>query len=177
MGTVYIFTFPNGKKYVGQTVDAKMRYACHKSKNPRMLVSSAIRKYGWDNIRKSEMPCPEEHLDQMEQEWIRELDCISPNGYNLETGGHEGKHHSAETRRKLGEMGKGRKFSEEHKAKIREALIGNNAGEKNAWFGKKRPEHSLRMIGTGNPMYGRTHSDEAKKKISEARRRVTLCRT
>lgn len=63
-----------------------------------------------------------------------------------------------ETRRKLSAARKGKKHSEESKQKMREARakqvfsketrekIGNSKrGEKNSWFGKKRPEHSQRM--------------------------------
>lgn len=34
--------------------------------------------------------------------------------------------------------------------------------------GKKRPNHSLAMAGENNPMYGKTHSEESRKKIANA---------
>lgn len=47
---------------------------------------------------------------------------------------------------------RGKIFSEEHCKKISESLIG-----KNNWSrGKKRREHSIRMSGENNPMYGST---------------------
>jgi group I intron endonuclease len=184
MGIIYIFTFPNGKKYVGQTVNVKMRYAQHRQKNPHMIVSRAIGKYGWDSIEKQELSYPENHLDRMEQEWIERLNCISPNGYNIEPGGYHGSRIlSEQTRKKLGEAARGRRFSEEHKRKLSESGRGKHGGERNGMFGKKRPEHSLRMTGDLNPMFGMNHSESAKKKIAKAakdretRRRVLSCHT
>jgi group I intron endonuclease len=175
MGSIYVFTFPNGKQYVGQTVNVKARYSRHKHGGRRMVVSDAIKKYGWGNIKRQEMSCPKELLDWMEREWIKELNCLSPTGYNVETGGYyAGRCLSAQTRKKISEAGMGRRFSDEHKRKLSESGKGKHEGARNGMFGKKRPAHSLRMTGAGNPMYGRTHSDEAKKKISERVRRVPL---
>ncbi len=44
----------------------------------------------------------------------------------------------------------GKHFSEESKRKMSESL----SGENNPNFGKKRPEHSQKMSGSGNPRYG-----------------------
>jgi group I intron endonuclease len=170
MGTIYVFTFPNGKQYVGQTVNVKARFSQHRNtKDRRMVVSDAIKKHGWDNVTRQEMTCPKEYLDWMESEWIRVLNCISPNGYNIETGGFRGSRHlSEQTRRKLSVAGKGRKFTEEHKERIRQASKGKHGGEKNGMFGKKHPEHSTHMTGDLNPMSGRNHSEDARNKISRA---------
>ena len=67
-----------------------------------------------------------------------------------------GKHHSEETKRKIGESRIGKTFgphSEETKRKMSESGKGkhNTVGEK-------------------NPMYGKHHSEETKRKMSEARR-------
>jgi hypothetical protein len=43
----------------------------------------------------------------------------------------------------------------------------HNKGENNHWYGKKRPEHSKRMIGGNNPNYGKHHTEETKQKIRE----------
>ena len=53
MWSVYIHTFPNGKKYVGVTsqVPASLRWHNNGSgyKN-QGYISRAIEKYGWDNV-------------------------------------------------------------------------------------------------------------------------------
>jgi len=55
-----------------------------------------------------------------------------------------------ETKEKISKANRGKKFSEEHKKKLSEAMTGQDG-----------------LSGRDNPMYGKTHSDETKKKISE----------
>lgn len=43
-------------------------------------------------------------------------------------------------------------------------------GEKHPFYNKKRPEHSERMKGVGNPRYGKFCSESTKQKISKANR-------
>ena len=58
MGIIYCYTNKiNGKKYVGQTINAEQRYNAHKSnyQNPNnteynSLIHKAFRKYGLDNF-------------------------------------------------------------------------------------------------------------------------------
>ena len=61
---------------------------------------------------------------------------------------------------------KGKPKSEEHREKIRQALIGKNIGRKHT------PEaiEKIRVSSTGanNPMFGKTQSNETKRKIGEA---------
>ena len=74
---------------------------------------------------------------------------------------------SEETRNRLSEALKGREFSEEHKAKLSEVAKERWKDEayREAHSGENHP-----MFGCGekNPMFGKTHTDEALKKISEA---------
>lgn len=58
----------------------------------------------------------------------------------------------------------GRQHSEETKEVIRKKKIGQSAGERNYFFGK-------RFTGDKNYMFGRTHTEDAKAKIREARSR------
>ena len=116
MAWIYILTFPNGKQYVGQTINLKKRYSDYRSNNVNNRpIHNAIRKYGWGNIKKVEMNCSEEYLDWMEQEWIKTLNCICPNGYNIVDGGNSNKHYNKELKKRLSEM---------------------KIGEKNPMFGK-----------------------------------------
>lgn len=91
---------------------------------------------------------------------------------------------------KLGEKNPmwGRKHSDETKKKMSEAHKKNPV---RYWLGKKQSpesnekrrqaslklrhtdEHKQSIKGEGNPFYGKTHTDEAKKKISEASKRRT----
>ena len=49
-----------------------------------------------------------------------------------------------------------------HSKKTREQISLNHAnvsGKNNPWFGKKRPDHSKKMMGENNPMFGRIGKD------------------
>lgn len=101
-------------------------------------------------------------------------------GYNLTDGGDgtSGLECTEETKNKISQSKKGIKLSEEHKTKLRELFSGQNnpmygkSGELAPSFGRKdtkeqRYQKSLRMKGNIN-MLGKHHSEETKKKISEA---------
>ena len=89
----------NGKLYVGQTIEIEKRLVAHKrARNDKMYIDRAIRKQGWNNFKQYIYYVPEELLDYFEIEMIKRLNSLSPNGYNLETGGNKNKHPSEETR-------------------------------------------------------------------------------
>lgn len=99
---IYVYTFPNGKKYVGQSLNLQDRLKAYRAdvrgtgKNPNRLVILAIRKYGWNNIKIEypfiiDRPKVDETdlsiiLDVLELRYIKEYNCIKPNGYNLTSG-------------------------------------------------------------------------------------------
>lgn len=185
----------NGKIYVGQTInDLEFRFNQHCRKG--CYLYEAIKKYGVENFDKEiiDTATTREELDKKETYWIKKLNSIYPNGYNLTYGGV---HYeiSEETREKhkqyCGEKHPafGTHLTEEHKHKLREAF----SGEKNPFYGKKHSKEVidyLRKInlgkksseekkkklsemfsGVNNPFYGKTHTNEAKKKISETRKK------
>lgn len=108
-GFIYLFTFPNGKFYVGQTKNVNVRWAQHKnaaytSTNPAhsFPLYKAIRKYGWHNIHKEILEeCTTEELNSKEIDYIKFYNCVSPNGYNMNTGG-DSFTMSEETKLKIG---------------------------------------------------------------------------
>ena len=115
---VYIYTFPNGKKYIGQTINSlnqRARHGENYKKSP--CVYAAIQKYGWDNIIIETITCnSEEEMDQLEIELIAKYKTTNRNyGYNLDSGGHTGHHLAEETKQKLREKHLGMKASEETK--------------------------------------------------------------
>jgi hypothetical protein len=92
-----------------------------------------------------------------------------------------------ETRKKLSEVGKGRKFTSETRKKMSEASKGKPKSEQmrkrlsETKTGTTRPPFSEEWLnnlsearkGEKNGFYGKKHTPETKKKISEARKRQT----
>lgn len=177
----------NNKVYIGQTINTleyrKTRHCKGAFNNTQERCSAfwkALCKYGIENFEWSVIAeaTTQEELNALEIRFIAEFNCISPNGYNLQAGGHSGLHHesskrkiseahkgkvvSIETRQKISDAHKGKKLSEEHKKKISD---GNR--------GKIIPEETLKKMRTAqskenNPMWGRVLTDEHKQKLSEA---------
>jgi group I intron endonuclease len=89
---VYLITNKiNEKQYVGQTTQSlPRRWKFHCSKNSNCLaLKSAIQKYGIDNfsIEIVYTASSLEELNKKEIEFINKFNTLSPNGYNLTTGG------------------------------------------------------------------------------------------
>ena len=176
---VYIYTFPNGKKYVGQTTMTVAQRAQRGRGYSRCpYVYAAIQKYGWDSIEIETIECnSEEEMDELEKELITKYKTTDREfGYNLDSGGHFQKQRSEETKQKLREYRTGLKASEETKAKMREA----HKGQIGPWTGKTLSEEHKKHIGEGvkgekNGMYGKNHTEEAKQKMSEARGTKVIC--
>lgn len=94
---VYCLDFPNGKNYVGKTKDLGKRMQVYEKfpDSSNKELSSAIREYGWDNIdirilvelKVSDAISLELCLSILEIRYIREMNTIMPNGYNISLGG------------------------------------------------------------------------------------------
>lgn len=150
---IYQICFPTtNKSYIGQTNNLKKRTHNHLcSKYP---VGNALRKYDDWQICILHTVKDKDTANLIEIEEIRNFNSIRPNGYNLTRGGegvwgykytkedkeknrqsHLGKHHSDETKTKIGISNKivlnrpevkaklraaniGKRFTEEHKAKL-----------------------------------------------------------
>jgi group I intron endonuclease len=91
MYTVYKYTNTiNGKMYVGQTKDQRNRKNNHKWKsNPCTAMAHAIEKYGWDAFVYEVLVdgLTVEEANRLEVQYIKELNTMAPNGYNLAPGG------------------------------------------------------------------------------------------
>ena len=85
---VYIYTFPNGKKYVGQTATSLEQRASRGDgyvNSP--AVYNAIRKYGWNNIEIETFPCnSKQQMDELEKYYINFFKT-QEFGYNKNAGG------------------------------------------------------------------------------------------
>lgn len=132
----------NNKVYIGQTrrsVEDRWRDHCTLTKSKhKSLIRLAIAKYG-QNSFKIEIIDTCSSLDELntkESLYIQQYDCLSPNGYNLDSGGKAynvhpdskkkmslakiGKSsvHTIESRIKLSKSKTGIKFSDNHKAAL-----------------------------------------------------------
>jgi group I intron endonuclease len=84
---IYLFSFPNGKHYVGRTKNSfEQRCAEHKNRigKAQHPLYYAFTKYGWDNVHKQIL----DHTSTHEELVIKELEYINKydslyNGYNL----------------------------------------------------------------------------------------------
>jgi group I intron endonuclease len=102
-----IINLTTGKIYVGQTVSHILnhkryrpyghdgRFRCHVSeafstkKNQSHYLNNAIRKYGVEDFVVELIECCElNNSDEREIYYIRELNCLFPNEYNLKNGGN-----------------------------------------------------------------------------------------
>ena len=149
---IYIITNKlNGKQYVGQQSHRKCRpdewvakaggrvydhFRKH-TKNNKAL-HRAINKYGKDNFTYEILDYQGASMDALNaiEKWkIAQLGTLSPNGYNLKSGGSYGGSPNEETRRKISESLKGYKHSDEAKENMRKSQLGR----------KHTPESKVKM--------------------------------
>lgn len=193
--------------YVGQTIqgsEKRFKEHCmiaeHTKRNLHMYNS--MRKYGIDNFEMTVLESDVDvcDLDEREMYYIEKYDTFK-NGYNstLGGGGMRGYHHSEETRKKMGEAisksmwkintpertakiiatQKGRKFSDEHKQHIREACVGKRLGRNNAFYGKSHTDETKRIISEANSKYSvcmiDATTDEVVHVFDSVRQAATFC--
>src|SRR5208282_1612745 len=164
MGFIYIFTFPNSKQYIGQTINKiKERYRNHRNGSERE-VDKAIKEFGWVNIDRYEIECPKEFLDEIEDTWIKNFNTLFPNGYNMMGGGNKNRYVSNETKRKLSFIRKGKTFTDERKKKQSEVITDWWKNRETVIVSKETRE---KMSKAGK---GRKVSNETRKRLSESKK-------
>lgn len=157
----------NGKCYVGLTTKTlEERWRLHIKNAPkakRIPLAHAIMKYGDDAFELSviEHCDSEQSLREREIFWINELNTFTPNGYNATQGGDGllGYHHTDDAKRSMSEKRKGK--------------LNHNFGKvwglsKSGHTFESKAKIALANAGEKNGMFGKTHSEEARKKIAEA---------
>lgn len=147
MSFIYMATNgTNGKSYVGKSTGTIQSLFGRHKRNARKgapgAFYGAIRKYGWDVFRWSilfENNVSKKILSVLESEFIKDMNTMIPNGYNMTEGGE-------------GFMGLTR--SESHKSKISESI-------KKLWESEDfRQNHKS---------VGAIRSDETRSRISKAK--------
>lgn len=118
MYTVYLRTNTiNEMKYVGQAKNFKRRqrdWRCLKEKYANLFLTEDRARYGLDGFTTQVLAEVETQSEawELEKKFIKELNTLYPNGYNISKGGK----YTADAR-------KGMKHTEETKRKMRESRI------------------------------------------------------
>lgn len=135
----------SGKIYIGQTKRSLEKRLQEHIRNKRTPISKALRSVGSSGFIVTVIDHAHSHdeLDEKERFWIKYYDCVVPNGYNICEGG---------------EGVKGWHPTDEQKERLRLSHIGKGTGVDNPMFGK---------TGELNPFYGKKHTQEVRKKMSE----------
>ena len=162
----------NGKGYVGQTRGSvATRFCRHRASanaGSDLAIHRAMRKYGNENFRVEVLDScdSQSQLNELEQYYIKLFGTLAPlgHGYNMTPGGDglSGFTMSLESKLKMSLAKKGKRLSEEHKAKIKFS-IRNIA----------RPERTPRPPKVRLSTKGRKFSEEHKAKLSAAKKGKT----
>ena len=173
----------NGKLYIGWTSKTiEERFDIHKKNTENIKRGSpkliyAIRKYGSENFTIEEIWNGEclPISQYMENHYIK-LYNTQKNGYNILDGGLNRKL-SEETKKKISESHKGMKLSEETKEKLRNKIISNKTRENMSISAKNKiisnitkEKLSITNSGINNGFYGKKHSEETRKRMSESKK-------
>ena len=106
---IYMITSPSGKSYIGRSLNLKERLNKYKNLlcSEQQGIYHAILKYGWENMMVTIL-YSEDRINKLEIEFISKYNTLTPNGYNLKSGGNQPT---------LSDITKQR-MSEEHKRKL-----------------------------------------------------------
>lgn len=161
---VYLFTFPSGKRYVGQTINFKNRMCRYKSnEGSNEHISRALKKYGINNVNIEHIQIPTICADFIEIFMIFLYKLDNPKiGYNKTSGGKSGWKITKEVRAILRYTHLGKIRTTESKTK--QSL--NTSGEKHWNYGGTLSHEWREKIRISNT--GKKHSEEHRAKNREA---------
>lgn len=142
--TVYLHTFPNNKKYVGITCrKPKQRWKNGFGYQHNNHMMSAIKKYGWKNVKHTILAenLTKEDAENMEIELIQKYKSFDREfGYNIELGGKASNRLTEETKQKLREKCSGKnnarygvEVSAETRQKMRNAKLGKKQSKEQCY--------------------------------------------
>lgn len=134
IGYIYKLTSPNGKVYIGQTINKKQRKYHYNSTcfKKQIKLWNNVQKYNWNPGQHFEIIeeclCGENKifLNEREQYWIEHFDSFK-NGLNCNEGGYGNSGYIASdiTKQKMSESGKNKRpMSDETKELLRQINLG-----------------------------------------------------
>lgn len=182
-GYIYCITnLANDKEYIGATTQkVEERFNQHLSdaktdrNNGCTAIKKAMQEFGKDNFTfETLLTCNEKELDMYEDKFINLYDTLSPNGYNLKTGGNLGSKHCEETKKKIGEAHKGKTISNDTRILIGKTSKYRNMDETN----KDRIKDALNKLQLKDlPMYIVYSIDRRENRNVEVKVRVPNTKT
>lgn len=135
--SVYMHTSPSGKVYIGITgQDLKQRWRNGRGYIHNQHMSNAIEKYGWDNFSHEVIysGLNEDEAKRIEIELIEQYNATDRRfGYNVREGGSCSPC-SEETKKKMSEAKKGKRYSDEARKKMSLAKKGKAPWNKGKHF-------------------------------------------
>lgn len=155
---IYVITErATGKMYVGMSKNIEDRWTKH---NKRFCKQN----FTYEIIHPCDTATDKKQLRMLEKFYIKELDCMVPNGFNKSSGGEGFTEISYETREKLRAVQARRQpLSAESRKKISDSKIGKKKGPTSEEIKKKLSE-SMKGKNTGSK------SEETKRKLSESQK-------
>jgi group I intron endonuclease len=139
----------NGKSYVGittRTVSRRWSEHCFVPNSCGQLLNKAINKYGKDAFIIETIASAKtlKDLKEVEKQLINQNQTKVPHGYNLTDGGDGvfGYKFTEEAKKRNGDAKRGTKASEQTKKKMQESHL----GEKNPFYGKKHTPETLKKM-------------------------------
>ncbi len=154
----------NGKKYIGQSFNVKLRMG--KNHKEIILLNLALNEYGKENFKRWVLIyCEKNELNRLEIESIRIFRShVSDGGYNISRGGKAsgmtGKNHSEDTIKKMSASATGRKNTRPNYRHTKETI--EKIRESN-----KHPHPTVNMKGGNNPAFGTHHTEKWKVEMSK----------
>ena len=131
IGIYKITNIINNKCYIGQSIDINRRWYDHKYKalykndiSYNSALHSAMRKYGIENfVLEIVEECKENQLDEREKYWIKESNSLTPNGYNILTGGQLNKSYANFCKQCGKQIGKQSKYCSKCKSLAQRKIV------------------------------------------------------
>lgn len=189
-----MLTAPNGRSYIGVSVDPKRRWSTHKtaaSNGSHLAIHRAIRKYGADNFKhqivfeargkNSQAIC-----FRAEKTLVKFHETLHPTGYNLLEGGNTASGYSLETSKRhrekiinaLADPAVRKKMSEKATAHFSDPLARQRTSNSTKAYFEKNPEARVAMSELKRATVTKEHQQKmtaaavlAMKRPKEAQRR------